>query len=172
MNCTQLLSSFPYLLVHKFDSWMMAQCSNPSNPPLLYLSMETRTGVTISIVASLDGTMTTPGTMPRVCRRQPHHTRSRMTTGRSSIEPSSTSTCRQATRSVLTTPLGLLRMPERSQAFSPHCSPRTSNSPPISRIPLPTSQTTPGIIQIPPLASFQSTPQSPHLGMRTNSCPQ
>ena len=150
----------------------MARRSNPSNPPPLYRSWETRTGVTISIAASPDGTTTTHGTMPRVRPRQTCCTCLRMTTGNTYIEPSSTSTHQEAMRLVSTTPPGSSRTLERSRTSSPHHSPRTSASPPVSRIPLLTSQATPGIIWIPPTVSSPSTPRSPHLGMRTNSRPQ
>ena len=150
----------------------MARCNNPSNLPPPYHSRENRTGVTISIAESPDGTTTMHGTMPRARQQQTRRTRSRMTTGNIYTKPSSTSTRQGATRSVSTTPLGSSRTPERSRTSSPRRSPRTSASPPISRIPLPVSQPTPGIIRIPPSASSQSTPRSPHLRMRTNSRPQ
>ena len=126
----------------------------------------------ISIAESPDGTTMMHGTMPRAHQRQTHCTRSQMTTGNVYTEPSSTLTCQRATRLVSTTPPGSLRTPERSRTSPPRRSPRTSASPPISRIPLPVSRPTPGIIWIPPSVLSQSTPRSPHLGMRTNSCPQ
>jgi hypothetical protein len=70
---------------------------------------------------------------------------------------------------VLTTPPGSPRTLEAIETSSPCHSPRILISPPRLRLPQPTYHMTPGIIQIPPSVSSQSTPQSPHLGMRTNS---
>ena len=161
-----LLSFLPSLSILHFSLlWIMLRRSNPTGPPPPYSNPDSQTGVLISISEQEPGAMIASGSTATP-RMRPRRRSVRMTTGGSFTRPSSTSTSPQASSMPFNSgrrSLPLLR--EVVVCLHPH-SPTAligvSHSQPLMMV----------RHQSPSSGLPQSTPQPPHLGLRTTMRPQ